>query len=341
MNIFTYENYLKLIEMYPDIKNLLIQLSDTEKYLEKTQNTNINSVHSKYDKTFKTILDNKKRVAEFINRMLKTDEKILAEDLEKYKTEFITVDFKGQEADIVYKQKSKNIFFLIEHQSKIDYSMPYRILNYQTEIMRSTMSLNKIINKDKRFPLVVAIVLYSGKKKWNASKYLNEMQDKLNLNDKILKDYRGLGNYNLFDINDYTVEELLKSKSFLDKILILEKAKTKEELVENLSKIISKIKKEDMGDFKNIIRVKLSEIFDNDFILDILKRLGGDDSMKMAVVEMLEKENRRERRKYIDIGKREGIKEGIKGVAKKLLNKKMSIEEVEEITGLKKEEFIK
>ena len=58
--------------------------------------------------------------------------------------------------------------------------------------------------------------------------------------------------------------------------------------------------------------------------------------MKMAVVEMLEKENRRERRKYIDIGKREGIKEGIKGVAKKLLNKKMSIEEVEEITGLKR-----
>ena len=63
--------------------------------------------------------------------------------------------------------------------------------------------------------------------------------------------------------------------------------------------------------------------------------------MKMAVVEMLEKENRRERRKYIDIGKCEGIKEGIKGVAKKLLNKKMSVEEVEEITGLKKEEFIK
>lgn len=59
--------------------------------------------------------------------------------------------------------------------------------------------------------------------------------------------------------------------------------------------------------------------------------------MKMAVVEMLEKENRRERRKYINIGKHEGIK----GVAKKLLNKKMSIEEVEEITGLKKEEFIK
>lgn len=75
MNIFTYENYLRLIEIYPNIKNLLIQLSDTEKYLEKIQNVNINNIHSKYDKTFKTILDNKKRVAEFINRMLKTDEK--------------------------------------------------------------------------------------------------------------------------------------------------------------------------------------------------------------------------------------------------------------------------
>ena len=109
--------------------------------------------------------------------------------------------FQNREADIVYKYKYKNIFFLIEHQTKIDYTMPYRILEYEIVIMKSAVDIRKIKNKEYKLPLVVPIVLYTGKKKWDAKKYLEESQERLD-GVKIKA-----GNYNLVDINDYTKED--------------------------------------------------------------------------------------------------------------------------------------
>ena len=102
--------------------------------------------------------------------------------------------FQNREADIVYKYKDKNIFFLIEHQTKIDYTMPYRIVEYEIEIMKSAVDIRKIKNKEYKLPLVVPIVLYTGKKKWDAKRYLEESQETLD-GVKIKA-----GNYNLVDM---------------------------------------------------------------------------------------------------------------------------------------------
>ena len=67
--------------------------------------------------------------------------------MEKYTSSFVNKIFENREADIVYKYKNKNIFFLIEHQTKIDYSMPYRILEYEIEIMKSAIDIKKVKNK--------------------------------------------------------------------------------------------------------------------------------------------------------------------------------------------------
>ena len=76
---------------------------------------------------------------------------------------------------VLYKIKDKNIFFLIEHQSKIDYSMPFRLLEYEVAIIRSAIDKSKIKNKSYKIPLVMPIVLYTGKQKWNANKYLEKI----------------------------------------------------------------------------------------------------------------------------------------------------------------------
>lgn len=68
------------------------------------------------------------------------------EEIEKYNSSFINKTFQNKEADIVYKLKDKNIFFLIEHQSKIDYSMPFRLLEYEVAIIRSAIDKSKIKN---------------------------------------------------------------------------------------------------------------------------------------------------------------------------------------------------
>ena len=57
----------------------------------------------------------------------------------------------------------------------------------------------------------------------------------------------------------------------------------------------------------------------------------------LAVLDMIERENQM----YIDIGRKEGKIEGFKEIAKKLLNKNISKEEISEITGLNEKEIDK
>ena len=82
----------------------------------------------------------------------------------------------NEEADVVYKLKGKNEFFLIEHQSKVDYRMPFRILKYEMAIVESAIDEKECKKKDYLYPRVNAIVLYTGKQKWNVSKTFNEAQ---------------------------------------------------------------------------------------------------------------------------------------------------------------------
>ena len=61
----------------------------------------------------------------------------------------------------------------------------------------------------------------------------------------------------------------------------------------------------------------------------------------LAVIEMIREENQR----YINIGRKEGRKEGkiqqLKEIVQKMLNKKMTEDVIQEVTGLKKEEIDK
>ena len=48
--------------------------------------------------------------------------------------------------------------------------MPYRILEYEIEIMKSAIDIRKVKNKEYKLPLVIPIVLYTGKKKMECQK---------------------------------------------------------------------------------------------------------------------------------------------------------------------------
>lgn len=186
-----------------------------------------------------------------INKVINTQLK--AEEIEKYTSSFINKVFQNREADIVYKYKDRNIFFLIEHQTKIDYSMSYRILEYEMAIIKSALEIRNLKSNRYKLPLVIPIVLYTGKQKWNAKKYLEENQE--NLDGVEVK----VGNYNLLDINDYTKEELFNSKTIISKIMLLEKSKSTEESVEMLEKIIPNVKDEYKELMRRVISILLEE----------------------------------------------------------------------------------
>lgn len=239
--------------------------------------------------------------------------------------------FQNREADIVYKYKDKNIFFLIEHQTKIDYSMPYRILEYEMAIMRSALEIQKIKNKEYKLPLVIPIVLYTGKQKWDAKKYLEESQEELE-GIKIKA-----GNYNLVDINDYTKEELLQGKTLTSKMMLIEKSESTEETIEMLEKIIPNIKQEDKKLLKRIISILFGEKIGEEKTKELIEKIDGGEEKMLAVVEMIRNENQM----YIDIGRKEGKKQNSIEIAQKLLKIKMPISQISKVTELTEKEIEK
>ena len=286
-------------------------------------------VNNENDKIFRTILDNKEEAVNFINDTLKI--KISKDEIEKYNSSFINNIFQNREADVVYKIKDKNVLFLIEHQTKIDYLMPYRILEYQLAIMKSVLNDNGKNKQNDKFPLVIPIVLYTHNKKWDADTYFEKLQE--TYNDFNIK----LSNYYLVDINNYTEEELLNKEDFLSKMMLLEKAKNSKELVEFIKKVIPKTKKDDIELLKRIVALGLRKKLTDEDIQKLLQIMEGDGKNMLAFLDMLEKENQM----YINIGKKEGRLEEKVKIVKNMLNEKLSIDKISKITGVKKEEIEK
>lgn len=278
------------------------------------------------------MLDKKVDAIKFINKVLKTNFK--EKEMEKYTSSFIDKIFQNREADIVYKTKNRNIFILIEHQTKIDYSMPYRILEYEVAIIKSAIDIEMIKNKKSKLPLIIPIVLYTGKKKWNANRYLEECQEKIDgMNIKF-------GNYNLVDINEFSEEELLEDDTLISKMMLIEKTKDTEDMIKILEKVIDNIKDEDKETLKRIIKMIIEKKIGQYKAKKLLDKIEGGNEEMLAVLEMIEKENQM----YINRGRAQGKREEKKKIleiAKRLLQKDISKEEISEITGLKTKEIEK
>ena len=310
MKVFTYQDYLKVIEIREKMVirgiktkennnfGMLCLREDKEEYNIGQVDTEKNIVSKKqinhpHDKIFRAVLEDKKQIIEVINDVLNLTRKLTEHEIDIYNSSYVSERFENKESDIVYKMKEKNIFFLIEHQSKIDYEMPMRIVNYEIEIIRQAIG-NKKIGKNSKIPMIIPIVIYTGKGKWNAALKIEEYQERL-------QDYkiRALGEYNLIDINDYSMEELEKNETFLARLMIIEKSESKEELIKNLTKIVEDEKgTENAKLLYRIINYVLGEKLGNEMTKELLKKLkGGNENMGLAVMEMLEKEERDLKRK--------------------------------------------
>lgn len=341
IEIFTFKDYKKVIKI----------LKKYNKYIEQEENTEDNvsdndadyviseKVNNSHDKIFRSILDRKKDACYIINKALNF--KITENEIEKYNSSFVTRHLENRESDIVYKLKNDEVYFIIEHQTKIDYTMPLRMLEYKIEVMRSATRGKNINNKNAKVPLVIPIVLYTGHKKWDAKLNLAEIQPEYRGD---IKDYIG---YNLIDVNNYTDKELLQSEAFIAKAMLIEKTMDVREFIEIVHKINHNIKtEEDKELLENIIRFDYGCKLGDELTEKLIKDLKGDGGM-LASAEMVWKEfdgyfirGRKQGRIEGRIeGKREGKRENMLEVAKTMLEENFSISQIAKITKLTEDEI--
>ena len=203
---------------------------------EDSETYNLNThLNKKHYKLFKEILSDKKEAVKFINHYLNLC--LVESDIEKYEKEFRTNGFYNIEADIVYKLKEKNVFILIEHQSSVDLKMAYRILCYKNAIIESAIDKKRLKERNYKIPKVIAIVLYTGKRKWN-SLSINDIEEKID-------GYENPNNeYHLIDSNEFSRNKLLSDNLITSKAMLIEKSKNKDELYKITQNAYKEVKSE-------------------------------------------------------------------------------------------------
>ncbi len=329
------KNIAKYIERMQKERLRLSQIPFVLEDISTPYNLGNAKINKPHDKLFKIVLGDKKQVIELLNRVLEPTKRLQKEDIERYSTEYINYMFQESEADIIYKMTEKQIFFLIEHQRTIDYDMPRRILSYELEIIREVTRGKRMTKNNHKLPTIVPIVIYTGSKKWDVEKYIKECQETIE-GVKLLN----FGEYIIIDANDYKNEELEKDNFFFSKMLLLEKLEKQEDIVQVLSTMVETEKDiENRKVLKSIIAFIMKEKLPEEEIKKLLKNLEREG--KDMVIEVLQKESERQRKIGERRGRKEGIMKTIQETAQKMLKKNMNIQDIEDITGLSKEEIQK
>lgn len=328
MKQFNYQDYL----IYQELKKREVKGLAEESTPYKLEMIRVNKPH---DKIFKLILAEKKQAIELINKVLNLSPKLTENEIERYSTEHIDYLLRESVSDFVYKMKQMDVFFLLEHQSTIDYNMPKRILEYEVEIIKEAVKGKRLTKNNHKLPMVIPIVIYTGSRRWNVEKYIQDCQVILKGAEKVK-----LGEYYVIDVNDYSNEELENDELFLSKVLLLEKLKREEEIIQVLDRIIHTEKdSKNQEILKRVIAFILKGKISDKNIEKLVKKLEREEPD--MIIEVLQKENERQRK----IGIREGVKQGIKQatlkIAKKMLQSGIKLEEIEKVTGLTKEEIKK
>ena len=174
------------------------------------------------------------------------------------------------------------------------------------------------------FPVVIPIVLYTGREKWKVPITLEERQYESKSQNLQFK-------YNLVDGGKMSKEELMREESILSRAILLEKLDKPEEILETLKEITTKDLDLDEKYFINLIlKYLLPEKLNKNEAKEILENLKGkeDDTMFIDIL-----------KKYFDDKEEKAVNEGIKKIVKEMLKNNADEEFIKKFTKISNQEL--
>ena len=167
---------------------------------------------------------------------------IVPEDVEdvtgKFRA-FLGIEYESDAVKKVYIRKKdgsleKEVYVvsLIEHKRAVDYDVAMQLLHYMCAIWQEhKVAQNKIQEgvsrkKEFRYPLIIPIVYYEGKRKWTAGLHLKDRIEFADEMGKYIPDFT----YQVVGVNEYTNEELSEKHDEMSLVMMINKIQTQEDL---------------------------------------------------------------------------------------------------------------
>ncbi len=303
-----------------------------------------------HDKGYKRILTKKKHFIHMIRKYIDASlgEKILEEDLEIIDKEFIPKDFKEREADIIYKAKLSGreviFYILLELQSSVDYTMPFRLLMYMTELEKRIFGMEDIhtrSQKDFKLPPVVPIVLYNGIANWNVARSFSEYTQATWVCDRYTIDFE----YFFLDLKEKKKELLTSTNTLIDNIFILDRARSTEELkgaIEIVMRRLKALNEDEQIDLVDWIRDVLMKKAKDKKLVDeacLVMKKGDVRHMTYAIERIFDEENAKALKKGIEQGIEKGIEQEKLKVIHNLLMLNMPTDQIAKVVELSRAEI--
>lgn len=164
------------------------------------------------------ILKDKKQLKIFLEEFLNISETSYIENI-SYCNKIKTLTDKNDTNNIICKLENKELFIIIKVIEEIDNNISYKMFEHSINIIKRWIKEEKA--EQKRYPIVIPIVIYTGNENWKYIKSIN--RNKINYityeNNKINF------SYNMIDINRIEVGKLETMESKIAKELICLKNK--------------------------------------------------------------------------------------------------------------------
>jgi len=195
---------------------------------DDAENQDAGGQNPKHDEGYKYMLSNVANFLHFLKKYIAAPwtADISAADLETVPKSFVTPEFSEIDSDLIYKLKIKgsDVYFyvLVELQSQVDHTMPFRLLRYMVELLNDlfkNIEKNSRERKDFRLPAIVPIVLYNGGDNWTAVRTYKEYTENYEVFGDCIIDFH----YLLFDLKRTDEAAMLLTKKILDIVFLLDK----------------------------------------------------------------------------------------------------------------------
>ena len=307
-----------------------------------------------HDKGYKYFLSNPHIFLDFIKNFIKEKWAVEIDEksLEKLDKSYIGPDFSEKEADLVYRAKIKDseviFYILLELQSTVDYTMPFRLLVYMVYIWMDIIKQrreNEKGNKEFKLPSIVPLVVYNGGSRWNAAREYKEIIDSSGYFEGYIPNFR----YMLVDVNSFSEEELVEIKDIMSAVFLLDQKMGWVELLTRLKRlkdILKNEREEEFKLFKAWLKYIIKERLPKEGALEIERIIEESKEVEDMVLnitqtidEMINEVKMMGIKEGIEKGKLEGKLKGKLETAENLL--KLGVEEdiILKATGLSKEDI--
>jgi len=301
-----------------------------------------------HDSGYKRLFSNKTIFQQFIQTFIHED---WVKDLDfstckKLDKSFISKDYQATESDIIYEVKFRGqksyLVILIEFQSTVAHFMALRVLNYITNFYMDYWKSNP---KIKILAPIFPIVLYNGDRQWTAPVNLAELIQPNDLLGKYALNFE----YCKVAINEYSQDSLLKIRNIVSTLFLAESHYDIEQLEKELLVLFeSESDKQAISLFLNWFRqLAIHGRIDREDYLGLEKIYSTTQEVGMLLTSL-----REERERLINQGIAQGINQGVvqginQGVvqgaieiAKRMLDKKIDISVIAEVTLLSEQEIV-